>query len=161
MSRVDLPVASCIGADLLADLIQPLQSSYGDAKRRFVVLDLSRDLLPKADLLFCRDCLVHLSFADIRRALANVLRTDIPYLLTTTFSACEGNEDIVTGDWRPLNLERAPFHFPAPGVLLNEGCSEAGGIFADKSLGLWRTRELRDLPFIAQGSDSPTRPHLL
>ena len=149
MQLVDLPVASYIGADLLPDLIQPLQGRYADSRRRFVVLDLLVDELPHADLLFCRDCLVHLSFVDIRRAVANLLRADIPYLLTTTFPVTEQNEDIVTGDWRPLNLERPPFNLPAPAAVLNENCTEAGGVFADKSLGLWRTAELRDLPFFA------------
>jgi hypothetical protein len=149
MRLIDLPVASYIGADLLAELVEPLQATYADACRRFMVLDLTRDPLPKADLLLCRDCLVHLSFAEIRRALDNVLRSGIPYLLTTTFPGCDANEDIITGDWRPLNLERPPFHLPPPRELLNEGCTEAGGIFADKSLGVWRTADLIDLQFLA------------
>jgi hypothetical protein len=107
-----------------------------------------QDPLPEADLLLCRDCLVHLSFADIGRALSNVLRSGLPYLLTTTFPECEVNEDIVTGDWRPLNLELEPFGFPPPSELLNERCSEAGGLFADKSLGLWQLAELTKLPFL-------------
>jgi hypothetical protein len=112
------------------------------------VLDLTRDRLPPADLLFCRDCLVHLSYADIRRALGNAVRSDILHILTTTFPDGETNEDIVTGDWRVLDLERAPFHLPAPMRILNEGCTEGGGVFADKSLGLWRAEDLRDLPFL-------------
>ena len=72
----------------------------------------------------------------------------IPYILTTTVPRCEANEDIVTGDWRVLDLERAPFHLPAPLRILNEGCTEGSGVFADKSLGLWRTEALRDLPFL-------------
>jgi hypothetical protein len=32
--------------------------------------------------------------------------------------------------------------------ILNEGCTEGRGVFADKSLGLWRTADLRDLPFL-------------
>jgi hypothetical protein len=146
MRLLELPVARYIGADLLPELVHPLQNAYTDARHRFVVLDLTRDPLPQTDLLLCRDCLVHLSFADIRQALRNVLRSKIPYLLTTTFSRCDINEDIVTGDWRPLNLEREPFGFPAPSELLNEGCSEAGGLFADKSLGLWQPEQLTNLP---------------
>jgi hypothetical protein len=98
MRRMELPVAQYIGADLLPELVQPLQAACTDTRHRFVVLDLTRDSLPEADLLFCRDCLVHLSFADIRRALSNVRRCRIAHLLTTTFPQCEVNEDIVTGD---------------------------------------------------------------
>lgn len=148
MRTIDLPVASYVGADLLPELVQPLEEAYTDPKHQFRVLDLTRDPLPKTDLLLCRDCLVHLSFGEIRRALNNVLRSGIPFLLTTTFPGCEINEDIVTGDWRPLNLQQAPFGFPSPVELLNERCTEAGGLFADKSLGLWRVADLATLPFL-------------
>ena len=47
----------------------------------------------------------------------------------------------MTGDWRPINLERAPFHLPAPQLLLNEQCTEGGDTFADKSLALWRVED--------------------
>ncbi len=149
MRRIELPVVRYIGADLLPELIRPLQQRFGGGGRSFVVLDLTRDPLPGADLLLCRDCLVHLSFGDIRRALGNLLRSGIPWLLTTTFPEGEANEEIATGDWRPLNLERDPFGFPAPLELLNERCTEGGGIFADKSLGLWRTADLARLPFLS------------
>jgi hypothetical protein len=76
-----------------------------------------------------------------------VLRCSIPWLLTTTFSECGVNEEIATGDWPPLDLERDPFEFPAPFELLNERCTEGGGVFADKSLGLWRMAGLAGLPF--------------
>jgi hypothetical protein len=149
MATIDLPVEQYIGADLLPELITPLQQQYGDARRRFIVLDLTADSLPAADLLLCRDCLVHLSLADIRRALRNVARSRIPWLLTTTFPDGAENEDIVTGDWRVLDLEHPPFSFPPPVRLLNEGCTEGGGRFADKSLGLWRVGDLASLPLLS------------
>jgi hypothetical protein len=109
------------------------------------VLDLTRSPLPPADLLLCRDCLVHLSYTDIAEAIDNVRRSTIEYLLTTTFTAESGFRDIVTGDWRPLNLETPPFSFPRPVELLREQCTEQNGAFADKSLGLWRVRDLPHL----------------
>ena len=78
----------------------------------------------------------------LARALDNLRAGDVPYLLTTTFPGCEANEDIATGDWRPLNLERPPFSFPPPLALVDEQCSEGGGQFRDKSLGLWRVDDL-------------------
>ena len=148
MRRLELPVTSYIGADLLPELIHPLQQGFTDQAHHFIVLDLTGDPLPRADVLLCRDCLVHLSFADIRRALVNIVRAGVPWLLTTTFPQNEKNEDIVTGDWRPLDLQRAPFAFPPPSDLLNEECTEGGGLFGDKSLGLWRTVDLSGLPFL-------------
>jgi hypothetical protein len=159
MRRIDLPVRQYIGADLLPELVEPLRTAFTDAGHRFLVLDLTRDPLPPADVLLCRDCLVHLSFEDIRRALVNVVQGPIRYLVTTTFPACEVNEDIVTGDWRPLDLERAPFGFSPPVELVNERCSEAGGLFADKSLGLWPVERLSGLPFLSPcGAAGRTAP---
>jgi hypothetical protein len=150
MRTIELPVRRYIGADLLPELIAPLAVEFGDEHRAFLVLDLTGDRLPPADLLLCRDCLVHLSYADIRRALTNVAGSSIPYLLATTFPGGDANEDIVTGDWRVLDLERAPFHLPPPLRILNERCTEGEGAFADKSLGLWRTDDLRRLPFLTE-----------
>ena len=53
------------------------------------------------------------------------------------------NDDVEDADWRPLNFEAAPLHWPTPVEIINERCTEAGGAYADKSLGLWR---LADLP---------------
>ncbi len=142
MRQVTLPVAQYIGADLLPGLIAEHQTRYADDRRRFLVLDLTVDALPRADVLLCRDCLVHLSLADVARALANIKRGAIDYLLTTTFPSCDQNEEIVTGDWRLLNLERPPFNFPPPLRLIDEGCTESRGAFGDKSLGLWLVEQL-------------------
>jgi hypothetical protein len=145
MGEVNLPVAEYVGADLVRTLITQLQGRFANERRRFLALDLTVDPLPRADLLLCRDCLVHLSFSDIARAIANMKRSAVVYLLTTTFPTCDHNEDVVTGDWRPLNLERPPFNFPPPRRLISEGCTEGRGIFRDKSLGLWLMRQLPQL----------------
>jgi len=126
-----------IGGDILPELAAANEQRYGGPGRRFVTLDLLADDLPDADLLLCRDCLVHLSFEAAGAALANIRRSRCRWLLTTTFPGCAANEDIVTGDWRPLNLELPPFNLPPPELLLNEHCTEAGNLFADKSLALY------------------------
>jgi hypothetical protein len=53
------------------------------------------------------------------------------------------NRDIVTGDWRALNQCARPLDWPEPVTLINEGCTQSGSMFADKSLGVW---ELASLP---------------
>lgn len=140
LSSLALPGISYTGADLVPELIARNRTAHPG--RRFEVLDLTTDLLPAADLVLCRDCLVHLSFADIGRALANLRRAPLTWLLTTTFPGQPQNEDIVTGDWRPINLTTAPFNLPEPDWVLNEQCTENNGRFSDKSLGLWRINRL-------------------
>lgn len=145
MQAVDLGDVSYTGADIVPALVARNQRTFGSASRRFDVLDLTRDALPRVDLVLCRDCLVHLSNAHIRDAMENLRSSGSTWLLATTFQAHEQNGDLDDGDWRPLNLERPPFGFPPPVALVNEGCSEHDGAFADKSLGLWR---IADLPVV-------------
>ena len=119
------------------------QNKFGDENRKFLHLDLTKHKLPKVDLIFCRDCLVHLSFEDIFKAGSNIKSSGAVWFMTTTFPEEKTNRDIITGGWRPLNLELPPFNFPKPELILNENCTEHDGAFADKSLGLWKTEKLR------------------
>ena len=107
--------------------------------RAFHVGDVLTESLPKADVVLCRDCLVHFSARNVRRAVANIIRSGSTYLLTTTFPRRHSNRTIVTGDWRPLNLCAAPFNFPQPLQVISEEHPEP---YADKSLGLWRISDL-------------------
>lgn len=142
MRFVDLRVTQYIGADVVPEVVIRNREMFGNTGRIFVQLDITSDSLPGADMMFCRDCLVHFSFSDIRNTIENLKRSGIEFLFTTTFPECEENEDITTGDWRPINLQKYPFHFPEPIQLLNEQCSEGHGLYHDKSLGLWRVKDL-------------------
>lgn len=142
MNTVDLDGIQYIGGDIVGDIIERNRETFANDSHRFQVLDLTRDDLPRADLIFCRDCLVHLSYQDIRAALENIERCRITYLLTTTFTRFSPNHDIVSGDWRPLNFQEPPFNFPAPLHLIDEKCTEGGGKFADKHLALWKIDDL-------------------
>jgi hypothetical protein len=143
MGSMKLPLKSYVGLDIVPELIARNQQLYQSQAVQFAIADLTQDALPNADLVLCRDCLVHLSFANIQRVLANFRRSGASYLLTTTFPEHDQNTDIEDGDWRPLNLQTAPFHFPEPLRVINERCEEIDGAYDDKSLALWR---LADLP---------------
>src|SRR5665213_1603146 len=129
-----------IGVDIVPDLIERLQAraAAGDIKGEYRLADITSDPLPRCDAILCRDCLVHLSFANIKRALVNFRTSGAVWLIATTFPDWQVNRDGEEGDWRALNLERAPFHLRPPVELLNENCVEAGGGWRDKSLGVWR-----------------------
>lgn len=142
MQHVDLGDIEYIGADLLPELIASNTSRFGAERRSFLRLDLTTDSLPRADVVLCRDCLVHLSFKDIAGALKNIRRSGSRYLLTTTFPEEGHNIDVETGDWRPLSLQKSPFLLGEPLLLLNEGCTEQAGAFSDKSLGLWAVDQM-------------------
>lgn len=140
---VDLGDVQYTGVDIVPALIEHNSAAYGADRRAFRVADVVNSPLPAADVILCRDCLVHLSFADVRAAIANFVASGSTYLLTTTFTEHKRNYDKQTGRWRPLNLCAAPFNFPPPLRLVNEECPEEDGSFADKCLGLWRLEDLR------------------
>jgi hypothetical protein len=130
-----------VGVDIVAPLIARVSRQHGNEHRTFLCADFTRDALPRADVILCRDALVHLSFADIRAALRNFRRSGSRYLLTTTFIAHERNQNCRTGGWRMLNLERAPFRFPPPLALVDERLL-MDGRDSGKRLALWTLESL-------------------
>jgi hypothetical protein len=141
MQHMPLDVERYIGADVVPEIIAAHARTRSGPGREFRVLDVARSDLPAVDMIFCRDCLVHFSLADARSALANIKRSEARFLIATTFPG-RINFDISTGQWRPLDLCAPPFDLLPPLRLINEGCTEADGEFADKSLGLWWVKDL-------------------
>ena len=140
MKELSLDVAMYIGADIVPSLVEANNTQFGNQARRFVHLDMVRDAFPPADLILCRDCLVHLSLNDIRRALHRICGANATSVLATTFTATTVNRNILTGHWRPLNLQITPFNFPVPIKLIAD--RPLSGAYPDKCLGLWRIDQL-------------------
>jgi len=142
MKRVDLSGIEYIGGDIVPSIIEQNQRLHTTESRSFRHLDLTRDKLPDADVLLCRDCLVHLSYANIRAVFANIARSNIRYVLMTSFPGRGGNYDVVDGDWRTLDFQAPPFSLPEPRLTIVEQCEEEDGSYADKSLVAWRVEDL-------------------
>ena len=137
MAELAYPLERYIGIDVVPAVVAEASAAHGGPGREYLTADLIRDPLPKADLVLCRDCLVHLPFAEGVEALANLRRSGSTWLLATTFPDHDANVDIRMGRWRPLNLCLPPYSLPAPERLLDEQF-RADPRYADKSLGLWR-----------------------
>jgi len=108
MRLVDLSSIYYTGADTVPEPIHRNTLLYARPGRRFIPLDMLRDPLPTADLILCRDGLVHFSFSGIALALQAMKRSRSAYLLVTSFTAHASNENIPMGHWRPLNLDLPP-----------------------------------------------------
>lgn len=143
MQHVDLGGVGYIGGDIVPSIVERNQQLYANESRRFIQIDLTRDDLPAADVLLCRDCLVHLSYANIRAIFANVARSKIRYVLMTSFPGRKDNYDVPDGDWRALDFQAPPFSLPEPVVTIVEQCEEEGGSYRDKSLLAWPAENLR------------------
>jgi hypothetical protein len=142
MQHVDLGDIDYVGGDIVPSIVAGNERRFARPKRRFVNLDLTRDALPGADVLLCRDCLVHLSYANIRAVLSNVARSGARSILTTSFPGRGDNKDVDDGDWRPLDFQAAPFSFPEPRLTVVEECEEENGAYADKSLVAWSVGDI-------------------
>jgi Methyltransferase domain len=140
MRDAHLELDEYIGADIVAELVDKNRKHYPDAGE-FICLDLLKDALPSVDAVFCRDCLVHLSLRDVRRALRNIKDSAASYLMTTTFPECTKNIDTVAPYWRPLNFEIAPFNFPKP-LLRIKDFSATQRNDQGKYLGVWKISDL-------------------
>lgn len=135
MRTVELGRVEYTGADIVPDVIAANAARWAQPGRRFVVLDASRDPIPRADLILCRDLFIHLSSARIHRVLEAFRASGATWLAASTYTNCPTNQDVRTGSYRAVNMQAAPFHFPAPTLLLPE--DDLTGHTA-KSLGLWR-----------------------
>ena len=99
MKNLDLNSIDYTGADIVEELIDKNRENYARANLRFQCMNLIKEKLPKVDLIFCRDCLVHFSFMDILLSLDNVCNSQSEYFLATTFTDRKVNLNIVTGQW--------------------------------------------------------------
>lgn len=105
------------------------------------MLDATCDRLPKADLVICRDLLIHLSLADISRVLNQVVGSGSGWFFATHFGDVGRNEEIESGDFRPVNL-CAPL--PRPLEVISEQSLMAEGKFPDRAMALWPIAALED-----------------
>jgi hypothetical protein len=142
MKDAQLGVEQYIGVDVVPDLIAHNQSLYGNDERQFLVLDLTRDELPRVDVILCRDCFIHFSYRHIDAAIRNFKQSGSTYLLTNSYPGWRKNMNIRTGDFRHLNLALPPLNFPPPLKQIDEKSPEERDKFFGKILGLWKLSEL-------------------
>lgn len=157
-SLIDAPCGDChwmglidfcgvddyLGIDIVAELVEQNVLRYGSAGRRFMRADVTCDPLPSADLLICRDLLIHLGDEDVLAALKNISASGIRWLLTTSFSAARNNADIVSGSFRPIALEAPPFSLSRPYRMAADTDAECRSLFPDRVIALWPVTSIRE-----------------
>jgi hypothetical protein len=131
-----------IGGDIVRPMIDQNTTSYANDRTSFIHLDITQDPLPQADLWFCRDCFFHLSLADIFSALHSFVDSGIPYIMTSTLTGVPEpkNHDILSGDFRPVDLFAVPFLF-APDVLFRVN-DFAPGEASTREMCLWSREQV-------------------
>lgn len=123
MSRFPLGGCRYTGVDIVPEMIVENRRKYGNMGE-FFCLDACREPLPDADLVFCRDLLTHLPNASIQRFLENICRTGAIWFLCGRYLGPMGplgvNADVEFGGFRSVDLCEAPFHLPAPILMVPE-----------------------------------------
>ena len=148
MSSIDMSNIDYTGYDIVNSLIKKNNRKFKKANINFYHSDITSSELPKGDLMFVRDCLVHFSYEDIKKSIFRIKQSKSKYLMSTSFVDVKKNIDIYSADWRPINLEKEPFYFPKPIITFNEKCQEMDGIYADKSICLWKIEKLPDISLL-------------
>ncbi len=136
---------SYVGGDIVQVLIDAHNAAFSNARTVFMHIDMIKDGLPQADLMICRDCLFHFSYENTRLVFENFVRSGTRYLLTTThkptFGFGAGNRDVVTGDYRRIDLFAAPYFLPSPPLeRIDDWCAPA----AQREMCLWSREQVAE-----------------
>ena len=142
MQRVDLTGIRYCGLDIIDEIIADNVAKYSRDDREFHVADLTKDPLPAADLMLCRDCTFHLPIENVWQILENFAASGTRYLLLTTHTDGSNQDMPVPGSFRSRDFLAAPFNFVRP---------EPDGWIADhpatpplRVLGLWTAEQVRE-----------------
>jgi len=126
-----------IGVDAVHNLIETNKTLYSSGLRSFKAMDATRDPLPRVDTVLCREVLFHLAFSDIWRMIENIRRSGSSFLIATNENDIKYNADILSGDFRMLNLHRAPLFFPKPTLSIPDN-----SVSPDRTLSAWKVADL-------------------
>lgn len=139
MSQVDLSEIKYVGGDIVKEVVETNKIKFPSFD--FFQIDITKDQLVKSDLVFTRDCFVHLSNESILKSLDNIKNSGSKFLLTTSFTKLCENKNIQDGDWREINLMIPPFNLK-PIYLINEMCVESYPQATDKCMLLFDLEDL-------------------
>jgi hypothetical protein len=126
-----------LGIDVVPQVIEANEAQYAHLRRRFICLDATSSPIESGDVALCREVLFHLSFRDGRKLMHNIKAAGFKHVLFTTDSAVWFNSDIRTGDFRRINLRRAPYGLPVPKRQLTDDKVSAG-----RALAVWQGTDL-------------------
>lgn len=142
MSTLNLHNVDYIGADIVPEMIRDNNERYARKNLKFKVMDLVDDSLPDCDLIFSRDCLVHLLDEQVQSVIDNVRQSNAKFFATTMYADIDKNKLSKESDrWRPLNLTLEPFYLPEPFEILDDSWPE-NPVDVCKKIAVWRIQDL-------------------
>ena len=159
MKEVNLTKIKYHGYDLMPEYIEDNKEEFKTKNITFYERDIvERRVIRKADLIICRDFLMHIKFDKIKKVIKNFKKSKSKYLLATNFSNYSEHGDSFCcsslaappnppedwdGEpecgWRPLNLLLEPFNFPEPIYEFVEEHPNCGG----RSMCMWKLDSIK------------------
>ncbi len=108
--EIDWGNRNYIGIDVVESLVKQHQINFGSQTTHFVHLDVIQDPLPNGDLVLCKDVLIHWPNTTISQFLTKLKQFKYCIIVNDIDSiSLPINQDISTGEFRPLNLTLPPF----------------------------------------------------
>jgi hypothetical protein len=131
----NVEIKNYIGFDIVNEIIENNKSKYNLEKVTFFVSDLTKETVPQADLILCRDCFLHLSYRNIFHILKNFKNSGTKYLLVSSYRN-HNNRNVFNFSipGRAVNLERHPFRLGSILEVIRENYLGQNGKYSDKSL---------------------------
>ena len=120
MQHVDLSGLTYIGGDISKEVVDANTAQFSKPGVTFQHLDITADKLPPADLMLCRDCLMHLRHRLRWAFFENFAASDCRYLLTTVHHVLRNVRVPENGNFRRFNPMVAPFNLPQPLEYISE-----------------------------------------
>lgn len=119
------------------DQARGLQAQFGSNLRTFLSMEITVDILPKADLIFCWDKLCTLSETSAQAAIIQFKKSGAQFLLMRHYPGLKKNRKNKTGEAQPVNWTLPPYNFPEPIIhIIEKGNNEM------ESLALWNLEVL-------------------
>lgn len=134
IKHLDYKFEQYIGIDIVEQLIEA-DKIYETECIKFYTGNIINCKLPQTDLILCRDCFIHLTFEQIKKTLKNFKDSKSKYILTNTYNI-NSNKDVITGQFRKINLLIPPFNFPEPLEIITEDKND------QKYIALWNLEDL-------------------
>lgn len=130
-----------LGIDIVPPLVaQNLRWAGQRPRHFFAVANIAVDALPVMDAVLCRHVLNYLPLECAHRALRNLIASGSRWLMVSTEPGAT-NSETNPGEYRALDLCRAPFNLPAPEQQIPDGNRGA--------LGVWSITRLLQHPTIS------------
>lgn len=134
MKHLDYRFEKYTGIDIVKKIIES-NKIFETNSIKFYAANIIDCSLEKTDLILCRDCFIHLTYYQISKAMQNFKNSHSKYLLTNTYET-DKNTDVLTGQYRKINLFLPPFNFPKPLDIIEEDPQDK------KYIALWRQEDL-------------------